>query len=115
MDQQYSMTLGRPLGISGIGDCPPPEPLTTNPTIVRLSEHINMFTIQARQILSSDNLTTQKIDEYTDKLLDLRDTLPDIVQFDETWNDLNKPIPDWPLDAIAAGMFPEAALCYCGH
>lgn len=102
MDQQYSMTLGRPLGISGIGDCPPPEPLTTNPTILRLSEYINAFTILARQILSSDRLTTQKIDEYTDKLLALRDTLPRIIQFDSSWNDAQKPIPDWPLDAQAA-------------
>ncbi|KAI9836348.1 MAG: hypothetical protein M1837_003396 [Sclerophora amabilis] len=102
MDQQYSMTLGRPLGISGIGDCPPPEPLTTNPTILRVSEYINSFTILARQILSSDRLTTNKIDDFTDRLLALRDTLPDIVQFDETWLDLNKPLPDWPLDAMAA-------------
>ncbi len=104
MDQQYSMTLGRPLGISGIGDCPPPEPLTTNPTILRLSEYINSFTILARQILSSDRLTVEKIDHYTDRLLALRDTLPEIIQFDETWLDTNKPLPEWPLDAQAAGQ-----------
>ncbi|KAI9672379.1 MAG: hypothetical protein M1817_003401 [Caeruleum heppii] len=105
MDQQYSMTLGRPLGISGIGDCDPPEPLTTNPTILRLSEYINTFTILARQILSSDRLTTPKIDEYTDKLLSLRDTLPEVIQFDETWNDSTKAIPPWPLDAQAAVFY----------
>ena len=105
MDQQYSMTLGRPLGISGIGDCPPPEPLTTNPTILRLSEYINTFTILARQILSSDRLTTHKIDDFTDKLLALRDTLPGIVQFDDTWNNPDKSIPDWPMDAQAAVFY----------
>ena len=103
MDQQYSMTLGRPLGISGIGDCPPPEPLTTNPTILRLSEYVNLFTILARQILSADRLTVEKIDHFTDRLLALRDTVPDVVQFDETWLDPAKQIPEWPLDAQAAG------------
>ncbi len=105
MDQQYSMTLGRPLGISGIGDCPPPEPLTTNPTILRLSEYINSFTILARQILSSDRLTIEKIDHFTDRLLALMDTLPEIVQFDETWLEPDKALPEWPLDAQAAGAF----------
>ena len=104
MDQQYSMTLGRPLGISGIGDCPPPEPLTTNPTILRLSEYINTFTILSRQILSSDKLSVQKIDHFTDRLLALRETLPEVVQFDETWLEPGKRIPEWPLDAQAAGV-----------
>ncbi|KAI9785591.1 MAG: hypothetical protein M1835_003314 [Candelina submexicana] len=103
MDQQYSATLGRPLGISGIGDCPPLEPLTTNPTVLRVAEYINQFTILARQILSSDRLSNIKIDEFTDKLLALRDTLPECVQFDEQWLQAQKDIPDWPLDAIAAG------------
>ncbi|KAI9708288.1 MAG: hypothetical protein M1812_008046 [Candelaria pacifica] len=102
MDQQYSMTLGRPLGISGIGDCPPLEPLTTNPTVLRVAEYINQFTILARQILSSDRLSNIKIDEFTDKLLALKDTLPECVQFDEHWLDPRKDIPEWPLDAIAA-------------
>lgn len=102
MDQQYSMTLGRPLGISGIGDCPPPEPLTTDPTIMRLFTYISQFTVLARQILSSDALTNTKIDIFTDKLLRLKDTLPDVIQFDATWLDENRSIPEWPLDAIAA-------------
>jgi hypothetical protein len=105
MDQQYSMTLGRPLGISGIGDCPPPEPLTTNPTILRLSEYVNAFTILVRQILSTDRLTLEKIDQFTDRLLDLRDTLPEVVQFDESWLEPSKPIPEWPLDAMAAVFY----------
>ncbi|KAK6433053.1 hypothetical protein LTR95_010768, partial [Oleoguttula sp. CCFEE 5521] len=56
MDQQYSVTLGRPLGISGLGDCPPPEPLTTDTTVLRLGEFADHFTILARQILSSDSM-----------------------------------------------------------
>ncbi|KAF2815918.1 uncharacterized protein BDZ99DRAFT_362677, partial [Mytilinidion resinicola] len=108
MDQQYSMTLGRPLGISGIGDCPPAEPLTTNPTILRLSEYINQFTVLARQILSSDRLTVTKIDWFTDRLLALWDTMPEMLQFDETWLEKGKQIPEWPLDAMAAA----ALLCW---
>ena len=53
-DQQYSATLGKPLGISGIGDCPPSLPLTTNRQVVRLEEFVNNFTVLAREILSSD-------------------------------------------------------------
>lgn len=103
MDQQYSMTLGRPLGISGIGDCPPPEPLTTNPTIIRLTEYVNQFTVLARQILCSDRLTNAKIDDFTDRLRALWDTMPEILQFDQTWLEESKEIPEWPLDAMAAG------------
>ena len=105
MDQQYSMTLGRPLGISGIGDCPPPEPLTTDPTIMRLFTYISQFTVLARQILSSNALTNAKIDAFTDKLLRLKDTLPDAIQFDATWLDERNPIPEWPLEAQAAVFY----------
>ncbi|KAI9830528.1 MAG: hypothetical protein M1819_005486 [Sarea resinae] len=105
MDQQYSMTLGRPLGISGIGDCPPPEPLTTNRIVQRVSQYINQFTIVARQILSSDRLSTPTIDEFTDRLLGLMETLPEAVRFDKSWLDPNKETPEWPLDAIAAFFY----------
>ncbi|KAI9697171.1 MAG: hypothetical protein M1820_007907 [Bogoriella megaspora] len=102
MDQQYSMTLGRPLGISGIGDCPPPEPLTTDPTILRLSEFVDHFTILARQILNSDGLSNLKIDEFTNKLQSLWDTLPEMLQFDEGWIEENRNVPEWPLNVMAA-------------
>lgn len=104
MDEQYSITLGRPLGISGIGDCPPPHELTTNPQMLRLGEFINHFTILARQILSSDRLSNSKIDEFTDLLLGLLDTMPEMLQFEESWLDGTKPLPEWPLGALAAGM-----------
>lgn len=103
MDQQYSVTLGRPLGISGVGDCPPPEPLTTNPTILRLGEFIDHFTIHARQILSTDGLmNVGKIDEFTDKLLGLWDTMPEALQFNESWLRDQTPLPDWPLEVMSA-------------
>lgn len=103
MDQEYSMTLGRPLGISGIGDCPPPQELTTDQRMLRFGEFINHFTLLARQILSSDRLTTTKIDEFTDQLKGLLDTMPEMLQFEEAWLSKDKEIPEWPLGAMAAG------------
>ncbi len=114
MDQQYSMTLGRPLGISGIGDCPPPEPLVTDPTIRRLSEYVNQFTVLARQILSSDRLGNSKIDDFTDRLRGLWDTMPELVRFNQEWLSPQKELPDWPLDAMAAGeysMYIQMSFC----
>lgn len=103
MDEQYSMTLGRPLGISGIGDCPPPHELTTDPQTLRFGEFINHFTILARQILSSDRLTNAKIDEFTDSLGGLLDTMPEMLQFDRSWLEERTELPEWPLNAMAVG------------
>lgn len=110
MDQEYSMTLGRPLGISGIGDCPPPHELTTDPQMLRFGEFANHFTLLARQILSSDRLTNNKIDEFTDQLRNLLDTMPEMLQFDESWLDESKEIPEWPLGTMAAGVSPQTSV-----
>nr|OQO26881.1 hypothetical protein B0A51_12170 [Rachicladosporium sp. CCFEE 5018] len=108
MDQQYSVTLGRPLGISGLGDCPPPEPLTTDTTVLRLGEFADHFTILARQILSSDSMmNVGKIDEFTDKLMGLWDTMPESLQFNESWSREDTVLPDWPLDVMAATLFAK--------
>ena len=103
MDQQYSVTLGRPLGISGVGDCPPPNPLTTNPITLRLCQFIDQFTILARQILgSNDMMSLTTIDGFTDKLIQLWDTMPEGLQFTEAWLQQNEQLPEWPLDVISA-------------
>ena len=103
MDQQYSVTLGRPLGISGIGDCPPSEPLTTHPVVLRLGQFFNHFTILARQILTSDGLmSVSKIDDLTDKLLGLWDTMPETLQFNVSWLQDSIDLPEWPLDVVSA-------------
>ncbi|TKA81082.1 hypothetical protein B0A55_02543 [Friedmanniomyces simplex] len=108
MDQHYSVTLGRPLGISGFGDCPPPEPLTTNPIILRLGQFVDHFTILARQILSSDAvMLVPKIDEFTDKLVGLWDTMPESLQFNESWSQPDTPLPDWPLEVMSATLFAK--------
>lgn len=70
MVQQYSMILGRPLGISGIGDCPLPS-TSTDDHVADLCNVYNRYTIIMRQILSSDKITnskTSEIDWYTDQL-----------------------------------------------
>jgi len=103
MDEQYSMTLGRPLGISGIGDCPPPLELTTNRQMLRFGEFVNHFTVLARRVLSSDRLTNAKIDEFTDDFRSLLDTMPEMLQFDKSWLSKDNEIPEWPLSAMAAG------------
>ncbi|KAH7092474.1 hypothetical protein FB567DRAFT_238482 [Paraphoma chrysanthemicola] len=102
MDEQYSMTLGRPLGISGIGDCPPPQELTTNPGMLRFGEFVNRFTVLARQILSSEKLSNAKIDDLTDLIRALLETMPETLQFDRSWLQKGHDLPDWPLGAMAA-------------
>ncbi|KAL8712728.1 MAG: hypothetical protein Q9225_006882 [Loekoesia sp. 1 TL-2023] len=104
MDQQYSITLGRPLGISSMGDCPPPEPLVQDPVVQSLSNYISQFTILTRQILSTGYLSANQIDDFTEQLFALKHTLPSIIQFDDTWLDVNKPVPGWPLDMQAATL-----------
>ena len=102
-DQHYSVTLGRPLGISGLGDCPLPEPLTTNPTTLRLGEFVDHFTVLARQILGSDGMmSVSRIDEFTDKLLGLWDTMPESLQFNESWSRAETTLPEWPLSVMSA-------------
>lgn len=105
MDQQYSMTLGRPLGISSMGDCPAPVPLVQDPVVQSLSNYISQFTILARQIMSTGHLTNGQIDSFTDQLLALKDTLPEVIRFDAGWLNEQKPLPQWPLDAQAAVFY----------
>jgi hypothetical protein len=102
LDQSYSITLGRPLGISGIGDCPWPHELTTDPTMLRFSEFVNRFTVLARQILSSDRLTNLRIDDFTDALRGLLETMPETLQFDDSWIQPENTTPEY--GAMAAGM-----------
>jgi hypothetical protein len=71
--------------------------------MLRFSEFANYFTILARQILGSERLTNAKIDEFTDSLTRLMDTLPEMLQFDKSWLLEETEIPEWPLSAMAAG------------
>ncbi|KAF1830280.1 hypothetical protein BDW02DRAFT_559327 [Decorospora gaudefroyi] len=110
MDEEYSMTLGRPLGISGLGDSGWPCELTTDPTVLQFRDFVNHFTVLARQILSSDRLTNLRIDEFTDALRGLLETIPDLLQFCPSWIRPESTVPDWPLSGIAAGITPHSVL-----
>lgn len=99
MDQNYSMALGRPLAISSMGDCPSPEQIIPNPVVQSLSNYIAQFSILGRQILSAGRLNNDQIDRFTDDLLTLQKTLPDVMLFDVAWLNKDRALPGWPLDA----------------
>ncbi|KAL2051402.1 hypothetical protein ABVK25_008269 [Lepraria finkii] len=101
MDQQYSITLSRPLAISSMGDCPAADPIVSDPVTQSLSNYIAQFSILGRQILSTAYLNNEQIDRFSDDLLALQKTLPTMIQFDATWLEKDKPLPPWPLDAQA--------------
>lgn len=111
MDQHYSMLLGRPLAISSIGDCPAPEPTVPDPIVQSLSNYISQFTVLGRQILSAGCLSNDQIDNFTDQLLSLKQSLPDVIRFDETWLNHEKKLPGWPLDAQAGVLHAKIHNC----
>ena len=102
IDQQYSLTLGRPLGVSSIGDCPRPEPLVLDPTIRSLATFYDNYSILGRQILSTAYMNDQHIDDFTEQLLLLSSTLPELLRFNSAWLDKDRVVPPWPFDAQAA-------------
>ncbi|KAJ9200415.1 transcriptional regulator family: Fungal Specific TF [Paecilomyces variotii] len=108
VDQYYSSTLGRPLGVSGTGDCLPASHLTfselaDSQKAGRLETYINQYTVLSRQILSCDNLTNGRIDAFSDRLLQLLDTLPSLVRFNSSWlKEGCDNVPEWPLNFHAA-------------
>lgn len=119
LDEEYSMTFGRPLGISGIGTCCWPQELTTDPIVLRFGDFMMQFTVLARQILSSDRLTDLRIDDFTDSLRGLLDTLPEMLQFHTSSDYPNNTLPQdsWPLRIMAAGTLSltPIALVACPH
>ena len=102
-DQQYSVTLGQALSISDIGDCPPPEPPAANEAMFGLYTFTQNFTILARQILSSREMTDlTKIDALTGKLVALWRTTPDVLRFTDSWMQPQKQLPESPLEVMSA-------------
>ncbi|USP76229.1 mitochondrial protein cyt-4 [Curvularia clavata] len=83
IDEEYAMMFGRPLGISSIGTCCLPQELTTDMNILRFREFMVRFTVLARQILGCGRLMDARIDEFTDAMRALLDTVPETLQFDE--------------------------------
>ncbi|KAL8969355.1 MAG: hypothetical protein Q9183_002035, partial [Haloplaca sp. 2 TL-2023] len=108
MDQQYAITLGRPLAISSMGDCPPPEPLVQDPILQSLSNYVTQFTILTRQILSAGCLNATQIDDFTEQLFALKHSLPAVIHFDESWLRPDKAVPGWPLNVQAATLHAKS-------
>lgn len=104
MDQQYSMALGRPMAISSMGDCRPPEPIVPDPLVQSLSNYLVQFSILGRQILSAGYLNNDQIDKFSDDLLALQKTLPALISLDMSWLNKDKVLPGWPLDAQAGAL-----------
>lgn len=99
------MAFGRPLGISSIGICCPPQELTTDMNILRLRESMVRFTVLARQILSCGRLVDARIDEFTDATRALLDTVLETLQFDVAWKSEGSTSSQdlWSLRVVAAG------------
>ena len=107
MDQQYSVTLGRPLAISITGDCPSPEPHLPDPLSQSIWSNVVQFSLLGRSVLSVPSLTNDKIDRYTDDLLRLQESLPTGLHFDATWLSRDT-LVGWPLDVQAAILYAKA-------
>jgi hypothetical protein len=67
--------------------------------MLRFGEFVSHFTILARRILSSDRLSNSTIDDFTDALKELLETMPEKLQFDK----FRPEAPDWPLSVMATG------------
>lgn len=108
LDQYFSSTLGQPLSVSCFGDCLPPVPLNVDDVEHRLSSFVCQFTMTATEILRTEDLTSNKIDTYSEKLLHLLETLPPSLRFNKGWLDPGTQIPSWPLDIQAVHFYTQA-------
>lgn len=107
------MTFRRRLGISSIGTCCTPQELTTDINILRFREFVTSFTVLARQILGCGRLLEGRIDELTDAMRALLETIPEALHFNEAWKDEgNASSQDiWSLRVMAAGALKFYILC----
>ncbi|KAK2756107.1 hypothetical protein FQN54_005515 [Arachnomyces sp. PD_36] len=103
LDQYYSTVLGRPLGISTMGD------KSLHASFLKEADpgpvsSINTYTTKyieiSRQIISCENLTNPEIDKFTDSLLRLQDTLPPEERFDHSWLSSDAELPLVNLNAL---------------
>ena len=107
MDQQYSVSLGQPLAISTMGDCPSPVPLIQTQAVYGFEAYNVHFTTLTREILFAGSLSNDRIDTYTDLMLELQDRLPNTLKFDVSWLEDGAVLPAWPSDVQAASAYSE--------
>ena len=103
MDEKMCSALGRPLGASSIGDCPLPDPLSTNMAMIRLLSCVDQLTVLGRQILGSAPMNIHRIAHFVEKLQTLLDTIPEEGRFRHVWNSEPSQAPEPPLDGYSAG------------
>ena len=106
-DQQYSVTLSRPLVISAIGDCTTPSASCFPPLTQKIIEHYFRFNVLAREILSGDVSTNLKIDERTKSMSSLLNALPPEIRFHSKWLDKKTATPLWPMDLQIASLHQQ--------
>lgn len=73
-----------------------------DPVLESLCNYTTQFTSLGREILSAGYMGNDQIDRFTDDLLSMKQTLPSLLQFDETWLNQDHLIPGWPLDVQAS-------------
>lgn len=116
MDQHYSTIFAKPLGVSGVCDCPAPTPTTRNQTELRLGEFVSKFTIIARQVLGVSDITNEVIvNGLTQRLSRTWSAMPEILQFDEDgkWNKKGAAEGDWRLEVTSASLSTTATPAAC--
>ena len=106
-DLQYSSVSGRPLGSCTMGTSPPPEPSEPDDVEGGSSSYTAQFTIILRQILGTTYLSNNQIDQYTNNLVTLNGTLPEVLRFQRTWLGDEANTPPWPYPARAAILHAE--------
>ena len=93
MDEQYSITFSRPLGISSVGEWS----VQNEPHQAQwLSYYYSQISGIARQALSTDLLNNVQIDKLSEDVLDLLESLPDCARFNENWLNDHANTPHWP-------------------
>ena len=106
-DLQYSSASGRPLASSTMGSLSPPESLEPDEFGGDSSSYTNQFTTVTRQILATTFLNNTQIDQYTNNLVALNETIPEVLRFQPTWLGDKTSVPPWPYPARAAIMHAE--------
>ena len=106
-DQQYSITLSRPLTLSIIGDCRPPDVSCFPPLTQRVIDCYFRFNGIAREILSNPTPTTPKLNGYIEGMMSLLRTLPMEIRFRTEWLDTKFVTPPWPMDLQVASLHQQ--------
>ena len=104
MDQQYSITLGRPLRITSLSEWT--ETMQAHAP-QGLCDYYGRYSILARQTISAGLLNSAQIDHLSDQLVELRTDLPTTVRFDKSWLNSRTVTPPWPSNVQAVVIHQE--------